>query len=97
MKRRRIRSKKNLLERKSSFNQLKTRKEKINKFVDEKTFEESIVFLQERIKKSFLEMEEDKAGLELLNKLKMKANKRIKGLSKENFYLREQNFGLKKT
>jgi hypothetical protein len=42
-------------------------------------------------------MEEDKAGLELLNKLKMKANKRIKGLSKENFYLREQNFGLKKT
>lgn len=71
-------------------------KENIKRYLDELTFDQAITFLQERIKKSFEDMEEEERKKEHKEALLKKVKHQIKSLYKENSYLRDHNFSLNK-
>lgn len=72
-------------------------KQEINQLIDEFTFEDTVNFLQEKIRQSFLDLEEDRKGEEKKVQLLKKINNQIETLSKENWYLRNNNFAMTKS
>lgn len=74
----------------------KNSKENIDKYFDELTFDQAVAFLQERIKQSFEDIEEEERSKNQKIALLKKVDTEMKTLYKENNYLRDLNFGLKK-
>ena len=84
------------LERKNSYKKIKNNDLKVERVLKQLTFEEMIGFLQLELLKKIEEKEIEKEDIERKKELILTANEKIKCLSKENFYLRDRNFGIKK-